>query len=373
MSGEQLVIGLLVFHAGGSVWVGVSLALYFSPMLFFGAPAGVLADSVDRRRLLVLVEVVQALVLVAMGLVIATDLASLYVLLALTFMSGTVRAFHHPAKLGYAFDLSGPDKAVAMLGRVNVATRLGQLTGGLVGGWLTGSVGPEAALFAVAAGHGAGALAMLGLRTEGRVRSVRTESTWDTLREFAREIWTNAELRLMVTVLAVVEIFGYAYQTLLPELATVRLQLGPEGLGALHAMRGFGGLVAALFLSRAVRQSRLGCKYLVIVTGFGLMLLALAVSDDLLLVCLLVTSVAACAAAGDVLAQSILQLCVPDRLRGRAMGIWVLAVGTGPVGHLQMGALAGAAGLGFALSLNGLILMTVGGGCLLFAARLRRL
>ena len=342
-------------------------------MLFFGAPAGLLADAVDRRRLLVLVEVLQALVLVGMGLSIATDLASLYVLLALTFMSGTVRAFHHPAKLGYAFDLSGPDKAVAMLGRVNVATRLGQLAGGLVGGWLTGSVGPEAALFAVAAGQVGGALVMLGLRTEGRARSVGTESTWDTLREYAKELRTNAELRLMVMVLGVVEIFGYAYQTLLPEIATVRLQLGPEGLGLMHAMRGFGGLIAALLLSRAARQSRLGLKYLITVTGFGFMLLALALSDGPLLIGLLVASVAACAAAGDVLAQSILQLCVPDRLRGRAMGIWVLAVGTGPVGHLQMGALAGVAGLGFTLGLNGLILITVGGGCLLFATRMRRL
>lgn len=374
MSAEQVVVGLLMFQLGGSsTWVGISLALYFAPMFFCGPAAGALADRMDRRRLLAIVEVLQAAVLAVTATVIASGGGSVGVLLLLTLISGTVRTFHHPAKLGYAFDLSGPDQVVATLGRLNVVTRLGQLVGGATAGWVSGRVGPEAAIYMVSIGHLAGAGLLASLRTPGRPREARNESVLETLREYLRELRSNRELRLLLAVVCVAEIFGYAYVALLPELATVRLGLGAEGLGVLHSLRGLGGLLSGLVLSRTVRQRRNGSKYLLTVFGFGLALLGLMNADSMLAVSLLVTAVAACAAAGDVFAQSIMQLCVPDRLRGRAMGVWVLAIGTGPLGHLQMGALAGAAGLTVAFGFNGAVLVLVAGGAWLGSSRLRGL
>ena len=72
-----------------------------------------------------------------------------------------------------------------------------------------------------------------------------------------------------------------------------------------------------------------------------------------------VGAVAACAASCDVLVQTMLQQCVADHLRGRAMGAWVLALGAGPVGHLQVGALAGAIGAGLTLSVNGVVMIAL--------------
>ncbi len=84
-------------------------------------------------------------------------------------------------------------------------------------------------------------------------------------------------------------------------------------------------------------------------------------------------AVAALASASDVLTQSMMQLSVPDRLRGRAMGAWVFAIGSAPLGHLEMGALAAGVGVGTALGINGAALIIIGILTTIVAPGLRKL
>jgi hypothetical protein len=83
--------------------------------------------------------------------------------------------------------------------------------------------------------------------------------------------------------------------------------------------------------------------------------------------------VAALASASDILTQSMMQLSVPDRLRGRAMGAWVFAIGSAPLGHLAMGALAASVGVGTALGINGAALLLIGALVTITAPGLRKL
>ena len=86
-----------------------------------------------------------------------------------------------------------------------------------------------------------------------------------------------------------------------------------------------------------------------------------------------VLAVAALATAADVLTQSMMQLSVPDRLRGRAMGAWMFAIGSAPLGHLVMGALAASVGVGTALGINGVALVLIGVLTTIAAPGLRKL
>ena len=83
--------------------------------------------------------------------------------------------------------------------------------------------------------------------------------------------------------------------------------------------------------------------------------------------------VAGMATASDVLTQSMMQLSVPDHLRGRAMGFWVFAIGWAPVGHLQLGALSVIIGVDKALLINGVALILVGVIAAIAVPRLRKL
>jgi hypothetical protein len=77
--------------------------------------------------------------------------------------------------------------------------------------------------------------------------------------------------------------------------------------------------------------------------------------------------------AWDVLTQSMMQRCVPDHLRGRAMGAWIFAIGSAPLGHLQIGALTDYLGVSVALYLNGLGVILVIGCAILITPTLRRI
>ena len=106
---------------------------------------------------------------------------------------------------------------------------------------------------------------------------------------------------------------------------------------------------------------------------FGISLLFLGVADTFLFVILAIIVINGMAALSDILSQSLVQTVVPDELRGRAMGSWALAVGLGPVGHLQIGALASVLGVGFALVAHGIGLVTLAVGALAFFPKIRRM
>ena len=110
-----------------------------------------------------------------------------------------------------------------------------------------------------------------------------------------------------------------------------------------------------------------------VIFAFGAALLLLAAAGEFVLALAAMLLVAAMAAMSDVLTQSMVQLSVENHLRGRAMGAWTLATGSGPLGHLEMGALAAALGVEGALAANGAALVVVGLITTLAVPRLRQL
>jgi hypothetical protein len=144
-------------------------------------------------------------------------------------------------------------------------------------------------------------------------------------------------------------------------------------LGMMHAARSIGGIIAGLTLAGMGSMTRRGVAYIVVIFAFGSGLILLSVADHLMLAVAALCIVAALATASDVLTQSMVQLSVPNALRGRAMGAWTLAIGSAPLGHLEMGALAVAIGIGNALFVNGTMLILVGIVVFFAAPRLRSL
>ena len=131
----------------------------------------------------------------------------------------------------------------------------------------------------------------------------------------------------------------------------------------------FAGLVLAFMGD--MRHS--GAVYLAVIFAFGTSLWFLAVDSRLALTLAAVVVVSGLAVASDILTQSMMQLSVANRLRGRAMGVWVLAIGVAPVGHIEMGALAVSIGVDGALFANGAVLVAIGVFIALAVPRLRRL
>ena len=193
------------------------------------------------------------------------------------------------------------------------------------------------------------------------------------MKGYFREIRVNQTLRQLIIITGAVEMLGFSHQTLLPSLARDVLDVGAEGLGFMSGVQSVGGIMGVAVLAALGEVRRKGMAFLVVIHVFGGALVLLAYAPSLALAVLVLAVISAAAALSDVLSQSLMQLNVPNELRGRAMGSWVLAIGTAPVGHIQIGGLATLLGVASALTFNGVGLVALAAVTTVFAARLRRL
>jgi predicted MFS family arabinose efflux permease len=374
MSGEQLMLGLLVFQITNSTaWVGAALALYALPNLVFGILSGAIADWLDRRTLLRILDFTTAICMTLFAGLLALGFESLWLILAYTVIGGSLRALYSPARMSYAYDIVGGAHVVAGLGLLNLGTRVGQLAGAVAAGIAMQYLGASIAFLFLAASHLVALAWLMKLRSAGDSAPTERAPIGQGLREFFVELRNNRSLLTLVLVTAAVEVFGFSFSTVLPELATNRFDVGAQGLGLMHSARAIGGVLASLALAGMTGFERRGMAFLAVLYAFGISLVLFSAAGQFAAALLALLLVAVLATSSDVLTQSMMQLSVPNKLRGRAMGSWILAVGASPLGHLQMGVLAVSFSVGGALLFNGGALIVVAILATVAAPRLRRL
>ena len=354
MGGDYVLIGWLVLDATqSSSWVGIAFALYYLPNIIFGLIGGGIADRFPRRGLL------QSLDFGAAGLIILFSVLFVYqtpqapLVLALTLVLGSLRAIKNPVRLALAYDFAGRQQATQALSGISVASRIGMLIGAIAIGVLTDRFGVAVALILMALMHTAAAGALTGIRSRNQRVAADNTPLWQNINDYVREFRVNRVLLMLVLVTAGIELFGTSYTSALPELATSRLALRADGLGLMHAAQASGGLLIGLLLFVVSPQKRRIRIYGICVLLLGISIITLGHVSDIPTVLLTLAVVSAMISAWDILTQSMMQSCVPDHLRGRSMGAWMFAIGSSPLGQLEMGFLVTAIGIGPALYLNG--------------------
>ncbi|MBI4497725.1 MAG: MFS transporter [Chloroflexi bacterium] len=372
--GETVVLGWLLLERTDSAFVvGLGVALRALPGLLLGIPGGALADRVDRRLLIRLGGFALAADAALLGgLALAGQLAVWHILL-LTFLGGCIRTLSQAARQSYAFDIVGPAQVVGAMAFMTLGQRVGGMAGSLGAGLLLAAWGAGEAYLAMALCHVLSIAAVMLARTRGQAAPVSRPPVWDGIKEYLTELSSNRSLGVLVALTAAVEVFGFSNQAVMPSLARDLLDLGPGGLGLLNAFASGGGMVAILTVSLWGEVQRKGRTFLIVVLFFGAALVLLGLADRLAVALIAVALVNGLAALTDLLSQSLVQSAVANDLRGRAMGSWVLAIGLGPVGHLQIGALAALMGVSLALIANGALLMALALGVLLAGSSIRRL
>lgn len=374
MVGEQVVLGWLVLELTDSpLVVGVALGLRMAPLLLVGIPAGVVADRVDRNRLLQVSGLGMAAACAALGGLALLGTVAVWHLLLLTVAGGGARALNQAAQQSYVHDLAGGARLVGGLALMGVAMRLGGLVGSLLTGALIARSGPGVAYLAVAGGYLLGAAVLLPARRLPHAAAPADGSAWQSVVGFVRVVGRHPALPLLIALTGATEVLGFSHQALLPSLARDVLHVGPQGLGVMTASRSAGGILGLALVAGLGQARGTGSAYLAVLGVFGAAVAALGLAPGFLWVILVLLVANAMGALSDVLSQTLIQLSVPAALRGRAGGAWVVAIGAAPLGQLQMGALAAAVGVGAALSLSGLGLLLVAVAGAVFVPRLRAL
>ena len=372
--GEQVVLGWIALELTDSAaLVGVAFAVRTAPFLITGMPGGVLADRVDRARLLQVTNLVMAAGAVALGILALTPWLRLGPVLLLTFAVGSAHAVNYAARQGQVHDLVGPERLMSGVAIVALAMRGGGLLGSLGAGVLITHLGSGPAYFAIAVSYLTSAAVIRRSRAASGPRPGPLEPRSSDTIGMVAFMRRNRTVVLLAALTAAAEIFGFSYLALLPSLARDVLNVGATGLGTMTAARSVGGMLAIAAFARFPHRSGAGRLFLGVLAAYGGALVLLGLTRRLLWVLPLLALLDAAAALSDVFSQSLIQLAVPAELRGRAGGLWVFAVGSGPIGQMQAGLLASIFGVPIAFMLNGGALMLIAAVAMVVLVPVRRL
>ncbi|MDA0988715.1 MAG: MFS transporter [Chloroflexi bacterium] len=372
--GEMVVLGWVLLELTDSPFmVGVGMGVRMLPFLLFGILAGSVADRVDRRKLMIMLGLALAGVTSILSVIILSDMLAVWHLLIGSLMIGSLWGFYQTSRQSFAFDIVGPDHIVSAFGLISLGMRVGAIFGSLAVGFFLDEIGAGVCYLVISASYLSSSLILMFAHPQGQVTASEESSLWRSMAEFVKEIRDNPNLLALVMLTAAVEILGFSHQVLLPSLARDVLHVGSDGLGVMNAVRALGGIIAVLIVSSFGDRPRKGLSFLTVLLVFGGGLVFLGNVSTFLPALFAVMLISGMATLSDVYSQSMMQTAVPNALRGRAMGAWVFAVGTAPVGQLQIGWLASALGLSVAISANGVVLAALAVGCYALLPRLRRL
>ena len=372
---ERLAAGWLILTETDSVFLtAASFAVRQAPGLIAAPIAGAISDRVPRNRLLGIAAACRAVLLALLAIFALSGLEPLWVAFVLIALAGVAHSFETPSTQALVTDSVPRRAAMNAVALQSVGARGMGALGGLIGGVVIASYGIPAALFAGAVVSLAGGL-VVGTMRPVAPRGARTERR-DTsvLRDVAdglRVMFSVPLVRTLLALAVLVEMFGFAYHSVLPAVARNVLEVGEVGLGVLSMMAGFGSLAGVIALTAIGNVRRKGMLLLGITLGYGAFLVSFASSGMFPLSLVLITGVGAMAAAFDAMQWVLLQQYVPDHMRGRAIGGWVFAIGFGWVGYLALGAVAESVGVQWALAATGALVVVTGLTAAAVAPKLR--
>jgi MFS family permease len=323
--------------------VGITLALQFAPMLAFGAWAGVIADRLDKRRLLVATQAAMAALALVLGVLTATGAVRLWMVYALALLLGCATAFDLPARQAFVTEMVGPDRVANAVGLNSASFNSARVIGPAAAGVLIAVVGIAPAFFLNAISY----LAMIGgLRAMDPARLHRlapVERARGQIRAGVRYVWATPSLRSTILLVAVVGLLGLNYRVALPLLARFAFDSGPGAYGALAAIMAAGSVVGALAVARRSRPTRL--LLIGSVAAFGLLSLAAAVAPTVAAEAVALFPIGMASLAFVATANSTVQLGSSPEMRGRVMSLFGLVLlGSGPPSGLLSGWMAGQFG-----------------------------
>lgn len=363
---QQFALGWLVVQLAvrdgvperGSFYLGlVGLAALF-PSLIGGLVGGVAADRFDRRTILVTTRTVAASVAALIALLTVNGRIGIGPVLVLTAVSAGAAIFDNPTRLSLTPQTVPPSQAITALSMSRAAMMACSLIGPLIGGLLIVQIDVGGLMIVNALLYGA---AILGLTRLPKYPSTAAVlSPFQSFREGFSYIRAEPRLRSLFTALLVFLIFSNCFVQLLPAVAHDTLQVGAKELSYLVSAAGLGALLGAVIAISMGAWRRPGRTLLGIATLIGGLLIVFGLQRELVpaIACLALLGTASMAYNGSI--GNLMQLTVPNQLRGRVVGLSVTMFVCGAqLGAMLLGTLGSIIGISNALVAAGVVTLGI--------------
>jgi len=358
---QALAQGWLVYKMTGSaLLLGFDGFLATGPMLLFSLFGGVIADRIDRKKVMLASQWAQMTFAFVLALLIYIGKVKIWHILLMSFLTGSAQSFSGPAYaslLPLLVKREDVPNAVAMNSmQFNLARVIGPALGGIVYG-----VWGAAACFAF---NGVSFIAVIISMMIMKMPPVTrvpdaTRGVFDDMREGFSFVKSRPTLQLLTFLAFAGTFFGMPLFTMLPVTAA-SFHLGPRGLSFLQAIYGVGSVIGALFVAATGYAKRKGQLALLLQLAFAVLLITFGLSKSLGVSSVTGFFAGACVVGVVALYSSLVQLGTPDSMRGRVMSIFMLAFRGGmPLGNLLAGWVTQKSSLAIALTANGAMLAII--------------
>ena len=316
--------------------LGIALALQFLPMLILGAPAGVLADRLNNRRLLLATSAASGVLALTFGIVVSTGHATIWWIYALTFALGLVLAVERPTMQAILFQLVGRDllsNAVAANGTINSVSRL---IGPALAGGLIATVGVTIGFYINAASYLVVIAALLALRSSELVARPMIGQTKGKLREGFAYVRSHPEVARPLMVMSIVGAIALNFPTTFPSMVRFGFDRGAGSVGVAMSVSAIGSIIGGIYIAGIKPDPRRTLA--IALAGFGAAVVALGVMPTYTTFVAMSIVLGFASASFQSVNTVVVQQATEPSMQGRVMALHQTALfGSTPIGAMLMG------------------------------------
>lgn len=332
------------------------------PVLLFSLPGGVLADRVDRVKLIVGSRGLSAIFAVIIGVLVALKVIQLWHIGLAAFAFGTMAAMELPGRQALFPSLVPKEELMHAIAIYSGVWSSSTILGPAIAGWFIVQLGIQGCYFLTAALYLAAITAFWQLRRYVRwdAAGESREAPWTALVGGLRYIAASPTLLGLLLLSLVLSVFGMTvYQALLPSFAANVLQGDASVFGLLLTFSGIGSLSANTLLAFKSHIAHKGRYIVAIVLVFGASVIVLSFSTSLAFAAPFVVLGGIMSAGFMTLSTTLIQSSVSDEMRGRVMSAYMLTWGMSAFGSLLMGFIGSTFGVPVAIAVGGVLVMTL--------------
>ena len=351
---EHVAQGWLVLELTNSpLALGVTGLAHAIPTITLTLVGGAIADRADRRRIMIASQSCTALMFLILAVLVLTKLAALWHVMVLAFISGSIRAFDRPSRMALLPQMVPREdipNAVAIGGTI---WQLCRLVGPAAAGILIYLFGVGPTFFTCFLASSTAVSLWLAIRADQPALAAGAGGLRKNMLDGVHFIRKNELFYTFMGMTFFNSVFGMSYLILMPVFARDVLNVGSQGFGFLQTAGGAGALIGTLAVAYLSDARRLPLQAARGATLFGVLLLLFAYSRAFPLSLALAFALGITGQFYVTAINTVLQLNLPEQLRGRVMGVYGLTWDLMPVGGMVAGTIAEFAGAPAAVAVGG--------------------
>ncbi|AUS81586.1 MFS transporter [Actinoalloteichus sp. AHMU CJ021] len=341
---QRIAQDWLVLKLSGDspVALGIAIALQFIPTLGLTLWAGVLADRLDKRKMLIVLQSGIGACALVLGLLVLGGVVELWHVYVLCLVLGCFTAFETPARQSFVMEMVGRDQVANAVALNSMTFNTARIVGPGIAGYAIAWIGTGWLFVVNSVSVVAVVLGLVLMDPDKLFRSDPVPRARGQLREGLRYVRGRPDLTVLMGLVFLVSTFGMNINTTLPVMANNFFEAGPQGLGLLSTVLAVGTLTGAAMAARRSRDGTPSLR-LLLVAGmvFGCLVVMLGLMPTMGLFGAVLVPTGIAFMTFSLTANATVQLTVEPHMRGRVMGLYMLVLlGGMPLGSSLSGWMA---------------------------------